>query len=48
MGNDKKTAIREGIEPIKRVFTDVLFSVTHNITKWFKIAGCYIKKIYKW
>ena len=28
-GNDKKTVRREGIEPIKRVFTYVLFSVTH-------------------
>ena len=41
MDNDKKTFIREGIEPIKRVFTDVLYSVAHRLTKWFKIAGCY-------
>ena len=31
---------REGIEPIKRVFTNDLFSVTLflRITRWFKIA----------
>ena len=28
-GVDKKTGIKEGIEPIKRVFTYVLFSGTH-------------------
>ena len=30
-GNDKKTVRREGIEPIKRVFAYVLFSITHFI-----------------
>ena len=28
-GIDKKTGRRKGIKPIKRVFTHVLFSVTH-------------------
>ena len=34
MGHTKKPIRREGIEPIKRDFTYVLFSVT----KWFRIA----------
>ena len=42
---DKKTVRREGIEPISRVFTYVLFSVTHSlypnkmVQNWIKMMN---------
>ena len=49
MGNDKKTIRREGIKPIKRVYTYVLFLVTSFLKheKMVKIAGFHIQKINK-
>ena len=48
-GNDKKTFRREGIDPIKRVFNCVLFSVTrfYNRRRRFKIAGFIYKTLSK-
>ena len=38
-GIDKKIIKRESIEPIKRVLTVILFSVTfYEKTKWFRMA----------
>jgi hypothetical protein len=39
-GIDKKTGRSEGIEPIKRVFTYVLFSVTHFLCRNKMVGNC--------
>ena len=39
-GIDKKTVRREDIEPIKRVFTFVIFSVTHFLQGNKRVRNC--------
>jgi hypothetical protein len=40
MGIDKKTVRREGIGPIERVFSYVLFSVTHFLEVSKMVGHC--------